>query len=152
MAEINLDDLTSDKPKVKYACAKLAIAVSKDDPASLYPEFDRFIELLNGKNTILKWTAIQVIGNLSKVDGDNRVDEIIPELAALLNDKAMVTAANSIGAMAEIAKNKPRYRDEILKSLLGVENGEIPGPRLKRARRRPFHCIPVKVKINHMRS
>ena len=50
------------------AANRKAIAISKEDPSKLYPDFDFFIELLNSENQIIKWTAIQVIGNLSKVD------------------------------------------------------------------------------------
>lgn len=36
----------------------------------------------------------------------------------------MITAANAIGALSEITKNKPEYRQEILKALLEVEKAK----------------------------
>ena len=70
-----LNDFFSKTAKVKYTGTKKAIAISKEDPSELYPDFDFFIELLNSENQIIKWTAIQVIGNLSKVDKKKKVDK-----------------------------------------------------------------------------
>ncbi len=60
-----LNDFFSKTAMIKYASTKKAIAISKEDPSELYPDFDFFVELLNSENQIIKWTAIQVIGNLS---------------------------------------------------------------------------------------
>jgi hypothetical protein len=62
-----LNDFFSKTAKIKYASTKKAIVISKENPGELYPDFDFFIKLLNSENQIIKWTAIQVIGNLSKV-------------------------------------------------------------------------------------
>ena len=72
-----LNGIFSKTAKVKYASTKKAIVISKDNPTELYPDFDFFIELLNSENQIIKWTAIQVIGNLSKVDKKKKVDKLL---------------------------------------------------------------------------
>lgn len=72
MRQINLKDLDSKNPKIKYACAKQAIEISKKNPGDLYKDFDFFVELLESENNIFKWTAIQVIGNFSKADEKNK--------------------------------------------------------------------------------
>ncbi len=66
--DVFLNNFFSKTAMIKYASIKKAIAISKEDPSKLYPDFDFFIELLNSENQIIKWTAIQVIGNLSRVD------------------------------------------------------------------------------------
>ena len=124
MSKLDLKDLSSDKARVKYACAKQAIAVSQNCPEDLYSDFDFFARLLNSDNNILKWTAIKVVGNLSKIDNKRKVDEILFSLIALLSNKTMITAANAIGALSQIAKNKPEHRQEILKALLEVEKAK----------------------------
>jgi len=86
-----LNDILSKTAKIKYASAKKTIAISKEDPSVLYSDFDFFIEFLNSENQIIKWTAIQIIGNLSKVD------KLLPE---------MIIADNTILALSEIALNK----------------------------------------------
>ncbi|MBI4743995.1 MAG: hypothetical protein HY776_04150 [Actinobacteria bacterium] len=66
--KIDLKDLLSKDPKVKYGCAKNLLSLAKDNPAELYPKFDYFVELLDSENKILRWIAIDIIGSLSKVD------------------------------------------------------------------------------------
>jgi hypothetical protein len=124
MPKIDLNDLLSKTPKIKYACAKQAVALSQTDPQALYSDFDMFVNLLEGDNNILKWTAIRVLGNLSAVDCDKKVDAILPALLANLSGKSMITAANTVASLAEIARHKPEYQDEILKSFLGVTNAK----------------------------
>ncbi len=121
MAKINLKNFFSDKPDIKYKCAKQAIEISQSSPQQLYPDFDFFPQFLDGENKILKWTALRVIGSLSAADSQNKVDQLMPRLLDALEDESMITAANAIGALAEIAKNKPQFQDKILKSLLNVE-------------------------------
>lgn len=121
MGKINLKNFFSDKPDIKYKCAKRAIALSRSRPKELYPDFDFFLKFLDGENKILKWTAIQVIGNLSKVDSQNKADIVLPVIIDALFDKSMITAANAIGALSEIAANKPQHQETILESLLKVE-------------------------------
>jgi len=124
MSKLDLRDFSSDKARVKYACAKQAIAVSQNHPEDLYSDFDFFAKLLNSDNNIFKWTAIKVIGNLSKVDNKRKVDKILLSLIGLLSDKTMITAANAIGALSQIAKNKPEHRQEILKAFLKIEKAK----------------------------
>ena len=118
---MDLEDFGAEKARVRYACAKQAIALSQEGPAELYPDFDFFLKLLQGKNKILKWTAIQVIGNLSRVDSEKKLDKVLPTLFSLLKDPVMITAANAIKALAEIGQWKPEFREDILNELLKVE-------------------------------
>ncbi|MCX6353825.1 MAG: hypothetical protein NTZ78_02835 [Candidatus Aureabacteria bacterium] len=118
---LHLEDLSSRDPKIKYACAKMAIAVSREDPGELYPHLDFFVTLSEGENQIIRWAALQVIGNLSRVDGKKKIDRLIPRLAAFLRCGKMITAAHAIGALAQIAAHKPEHRGGILKELIKVE-------------------------------
>ena len=117
-----LNDFFSKTAKVKYAGTKKAMAISKEDPSELYPDFDFFIELLNSENQIIKWTAIQVIGNLSKVDKKKKVDKLLPRLIGFLNCGKMITANNTILALSEIALNKPEHQEKIFKEIIKVEH------------------------------
>jgi hypothetical protein len=121
MSKLNLLDFSSTKAKIKYNCAKQAIEISRISPGELYPDFNFFSELLKSENNILKWTAIKVIGNLSKVDDEKKIDRILPFIITFLSNKSMITAANTIGALSEIAINRSEFLDEIITSLLQVE-------------------------------
>ena len=122
MCKINLNNLLSDNPKVKYGSAKKAIAISKENPSVVYPSFDFFVKLLDSENQIIKWTAIQIIGYLSRVDKKKKVDELLPRLIDFLNCGKMITANNTILSLSEIALYKPEYQDKIINELLKVEN------------------------------
>lgn len=122
MPKINLQDFYSDKAKVKFACAKMALALSETKPSELYPQLDFFVSLLDSQNQIILWTAIRVIGNLSAVDDKRKIDKLIPRLLGFLKTGKMITAANTIQALAVIAKNKPEHRDKLLGAMLKVEH------------------------------
>lgn len=124
MTKLDLSDFSSDKARIKYTCAKQAIALSQNFPEDLYPDFSFFTRLLESENNILKWTAVKVIGNLSKVDDKKKVDKILTSLIDLLSDKSMITAANTISALTEIVLNKPDYTEEIITALLKVEKNQ----------------------------
>ena len=123
-----LNDFFSKTAKIKYASTKKAIAISKEDPSVLYPDFDFFIEFLNSENQIIKWTAIQIIGNLSKVDKKKKVDKLLPKIIGFLNCGKMITANNAILALSEIALNKPELKEKILKELIQVEHYDYDTP------------------------
>jgi len=120
--KINLADLSSDDPKVKYCCAKNLIAMAKENPARLYPHIDTFVKLLDGDNNVLKWTAIIIIGNLARVDKEKKVDQLMGRLVAFLNAGKLITANNATMALAGIAIAKPQYQKQITKELLKVEH------------------------------
>ncbi len=118
---MDLKGFESKKASIRYACAKQAVALSVESPAELYPDFDFFLQLLQGENKIVKWTAIQVIGNLSRVDSQKKVDTILLSLFALLHDPMMITAANAIKTLGEIGRWKPELKERIASELLKVE-------------------------------
>jgi hypothetical protein len=122
--KINLADLQSDSAEVKYCCAKNLIAISKENPARLYPHIDTFVKLLDGDNNVLKWTAIIIIGNLARVDKEKKVDRLIGRLVGFLNAGKLITANNATMALASIAIAKPQYQKQITKELLKVEHYE----------------------------
>jgi len=120
--KMNIKDLSSKDPKVKYSCAKSLLDIARDNPIELYPNFDYFAELLDSDNQILKWTAIDIIGHMSKVDGEKKVDKLMGKLFELLNTGKLITAAHAISALTDIAVAKPEYQRKITEELLKVEN------------------------------
>ena len=119
---MNLDDFLSTNPRIKYACAKQSIIVSQDKPDQLYPDIDFFIKLLDSPNNIIKWTAIRVIGNLSRADREDKVSFILPRMLDFLRSGKLITVNNTILALTEIAKSKPEHSDRIMDELLKIED------------------------------
>jgi hypothetical protein len=121
MPQINLQELKSDKPQIKYHCAKRAIALSEKSPKALYPKLETFLKLLDGENNVLRWTALIVIGNLAAADPKGAIDRLVPKLTAYTRDPSLITAGNAAKALGKIAAYKPLLRNKIFKALLGME-------------------------------
>lgn len=116
-----INNLFSDNATLKYQSSKALIDLSENDPMKVYSEFDKFTRLFENENNILKWTGIIIIGNLAKIDINNKIDKIMPDLFSLLNTGKMITAGNASQALAKIAKAKPNFQEKITQELLKVE-------------------------------
>ncbi len=116
-----LSSLSSDYPRIKYVAAKQFIALSKSQPALLSPHLDFFINLMNSKNNILKWTAIDVVGNLLILENEITSRKLLKKLYGFLQEGKLITAAHAISALGTIAKEKPEYQKTITLQLLKTE-------------------------------
>lgn len=113
--------LGAEEARVKYGCLKVLRMVSEKEPAVLYPEFDRIVELLESDSTFIKWGAIIIIGNLAAVDWRNKIEHILERFLRPISGPVMITAANIIGAAGKIAEAKPQLAQTVLHALLKVE-------------------------------
>lgn len=120
ITKTDLDKLNSKDPKIKYGFAKELLKIAKENPEQLYEYFDYWVELMRSDNNILKWTAIDLIGHLSAVDKDNRIDSLIPDLLKHLHGGILITCNHSIFALGLIYQNKPNFREKILEELISI--------------------------------
>jgi hypothetical protein len=120
--------LRSDTPKIRYGCLKVLRLISEKNPAVLYPEFDRLVELLDRPNNIFKWGAIIILGNLATVDSANKIDRMLDRYLEPISGPVMITAANTIGGAGKIALAKPQFADQIARALLQVEAADYHTP------------------------
>jgi hypothetical protein len=120
--------LRADKPEIKYGSLKALRAISEQQPALLYPEFDRFVALLDSENIILKWGAIIIIGNLAAVDSDDKIGRILDRYLEPISGPVMITAANTIGGAGKIARARPEFAGRIVRALLRVEAANYQTP------------------------
>ncbi|MBN2015294.1 hypothetical protein JW766_00485 [Candidatus Dojkabacteria bacterium] len=119
-----MEGVTFNKARVKFGCAKILRIISDKNPKLLYPHWNFFVDLLDSENKILKWNAIYIIANLSSVDNDNRFEKIFKKYSNFMQDKTMITTANTIGGLEKIVQAKPELTDKITKLLLETENGK----------------------------
>jgi hypothetical protein len=120
--------LRSDNPKIKYGRLKALRAISEKNPAALYPEFERFVDMLDSENNIFKWGAAQIIGNLAAVDSEDKIGPILDRFLAPISGAVMITAANTVAGAGKIALARPRYADRIARALLEVESANYQTP------------------------
>ena len=112
----------SENKRIKNASAKCLREISRINPKKLYPEFNFFVKLIDGTDTILKWNAIEVLANLTEVDTKSKFNtKVLNEYFTLLLDESMVTAANTMTALGSVALNKPRLRRKITDALIKVD-------------------------------
>lgn len=121
----DLDKLNSKDPKIKYGFAKELLKIASEKPEQLYEHFDYWAELMTSDNNILKWTAIDIIGYLSAVDKDNRIDCLMPDLFNFLHGGVLITCNHSIFALGLIAQNKPNFKEKIINELIAISQDKF---------------------------
>ena len=122
--EIDFNKLFDKNPKVKYGVAKQFKIIAQENPSELYPFLDKFIPLLDNENNVIKWTAINVIGLLAKVDKENKIDPLLSKLYKQLNCGKLITVNHIIECLINISLAKPEYKDKTVKELLKIQNYE----------------------------
>lgn len=116
-----LKGISSADPRIKFTSAKILRIISEKNPKTLYPKMGFFVDLLDSENNILKWIAIDVIGNLPSVDAENKFDALFKKFYGLLSDESMITAGHVIDSSGKIVRAKPYLQGKITKELLKVE-------------------------------
>lgn len=121
-----LDGVSSSNSRVKFKCAKVLTLISKDKPQKLYPKIDFFIKLLDSKNQILKWNAIDIIGNMVSVDVEKKFERIFGKFYGLLQEGSLITAGHVVASSGKIANAKPHLESKITKELLETQKIRLP--------------------------
>ncbi|HJN53398.1 MAG: hypothetical protein QGI68_13690 [Pseudomonadales bacterium] len=120
-----LQGMSSDVKRVKNAAAKAIRFVSEEAPELLIPHFATIRKFMSSPDTICKWIAVDVIGNLARADHDGLVDHsVMKVLTEQVEDDALITAGHAIDALGKIASAKPRRRTRITAALMQVETLE----------------------------
>jgi hypothetical protein len=124
--DLAIEGLNSGKAKIKYGLARALLMLSEQKPEILYPFFDKFVELLSGKNNILKWTAIDIICNLSFVDtGDKINNKILNDFFHLITGDSLITAGHVVGNLWKIVVNEKHPADKIAVEMLKYDQADI---------------------------
>ena len=121
-----LDGVSSPNPRVRFESVKVLRIVSERDPEMLYSSWEFFVKLLDNENRILKWNALDIIADLTRVDSQGKFDRLFRKFYGYLYDGSLVTAAHVVDNSAKIALAKPELQDEIIRRLLKVEEISLP--------------------------
>jgi hypothetical protein len=123
-----LDALHSPKPRIRYGAAKALRQCSVETPQQLYPHFDRFVELADGENTILRWTSQRILGNLAAADRDGRCDAVLDRFLAPILRHQLIDASNTIASAGQMARAQPHLADRIAAQFLKVSRATYATP------------------------
>jgi len=125
-----VDGLGSDEAAIKYGAAKILRIVADREPALLYPRMDYFAKLLDSDNNIMRWEAIHVIANLTRVDDKKKFERIFEGKAIdsldrffdQIKDKEPVVAL--VRRQLRSPRNATRKRAERFLKKRGLAPGE----------------------------
>ncbi len=125
LLDLIVNGVSSSKASIRYGCAKILTDLSEAHPRELYRYMNCFISLLDSKYRILTWNAMAIVANLTRVDKDNKFDDLFEKYYSFLNDEYMVTVASVVGHSGKIALAKPYLVDKITNKLLKVDDLSI---------------------------
>lgn len=117
-----LDAITSKNDLIRFNCNNILFKLSEENPNVLYPHWDYFVELLKSNNNYHKLIALELIANLTKVDIENRFEDIFDEYFKIINSEKTMVAGHLAGVSGKIAYNKPNLQNKITNILLNIDN------------------------------
>lgn len=106
--------------RVRFACLKDLVRLSRTTPEALYPSFDFFVQLLDSDNSIFQWNAARILANLAAVDRDSKLENVLDKLLAPIRGKQMIAAAVAIQSAPAIVRAKPHLADRVAHAILAV--------------------------------
>jgi len=120
--------VSSDVARVRFGAAKALRNLSEHAPDLIYPHFDFIASLFRNENSILRWNAILLLGNLATVDGEGRVDRIIGHYLSPISGPHLIDAGHTMRGAAAIGVAKPYLADTIASHILEVERATYTTP------------------------
>lgn len=116
-----LNGLVSKKETYRYNCVKVLLQITEKQPQILYPHWDYFVELLGSKNAYHRIASIGIIANLTRVDIENRFENIFDQYFDHLDDLSMIVTIYLARNAWKIAKSKPHLQGRITQRLLNID-------------------------------
>lgn len=114
--------LTNPAIMVYYHCYYVVEKASRKRPELFYQYWDEIAKLLHHKNSYHRDFALEIIGNLTEVDQENRFSEIEDDYFGIVNDKKFMTGNCCVKNLLKIYQHKAELRDRIIELLLDVDN------------------------------
>ena len=96
--------------------------VSAEKPEILYPQWDYFHKMLISKNNYHRYIAIYILADLTRIDKENKFEDIFEDYYGILAGDKIMTASHVALNSSKIALNKPELQSKILDRLLDIDN------------------------------
>jgi hypothetical protein len=121
-----LEAATARDDAVRSKSFKALLMLSEEHPERLYPKWDHFVDLLGRDNNYLKYQAIYIIANLTRIDTENQFEATFAAYYDLLDGRSVMTAAHAAGNSGKIARAKPQLQARITEELFGIDDTHHP--------------------------
>ena len=103
---------------IAYSCLKELEKISYSSN-EVYKYFDKFVEMLDNKNSYIRTRGIVLISSNAKWDIDNKINLIIDKFLEHIEDEKPITARQCIKSLENIIKYKnelgPIIKNKLLK-------------------------------------
>ena len=117
-----LDDILSKDDQVRFSSFQTLLTISEKHPDVLYKHWDQLAKMLSSKNSYHQYIGIHLIANLTRIDSENKFDQIYENYFGIIKQGRTMTSAHAIEKAGKIAKFKQQYRSKITSLLLNFDN------------------------------
>jgi hypothetical protein len=107
---------------IYYHCYYVVEKASRKRPEMFYPFWDEIAALLHHENSYHRDFAVEIIGNLTKVDQENHFAEIDDDYFSIINDEKFMTGNCCVKNLLKIFRHKPEQQVHIIETLLDIDN------------------------------
>ena len=114
--------LTNPAIMVYYHCYYVVDKASQKQPELFYQYWDEIAGLLHHRNSYHRDFALEIIGNLTKVDQENRFSEIEDTYFGIINDEKFMTGNCCVKNLLKVYRHEARLRGRIIETLLDIDN------------------------------
>ena len=114
--------LTNSAIMVYYHCYYVVAKASQKRPEIFYPYWCEIAGLLHHKNSYHRDFAIEIIGNLTRIDQENRFAKIEDNYFGIINDEKFMTGNCCVKNLLKIYRHKPEQRKRVIETLLDIDN------------------------------
>ncbi|MBI5680565.1 MAG: hypothetical protein HZC47_06725 [Methanobacterium sp.] len=117
-----MDGILSKDNTTRKNCFETLQIISNEKPEILYPKWDHFHKMFKSKNNYHKYIAVYILADLTKIDKDNKFNDMFEDYYRILAGDKVMTASHVALNSSKIAINKPELQEEIIERLINIEN------------------------------
>lgn len=114
--------LTDSSIMVYYHCYYVVEKASQKRPEMFYSYWDEIAALLHHENSYHRDFAVEVIGNLTRIDQENRFAQVEADYYNIINDEKFMTGNCCVKNLLKIYHHKPEQRRRIIETLIDIDN------------------------------
>lgn len=114
--------LTNSAIMVYYHCYYVVEKASQKRPDMFYSYWDEIAALLHHENSYHRDFALEIIGNLTRIDQEDRFAQVEADYYNIINDEKFMTGNCCVKNLLKIYQHKPGQRRRIIETLLDIDN------------------------------
>ncbi len=116
--------------QLKNDSFKALLALAKESPSALYPEWDFCAGLIApDQGADLKYIGVYLLANLTAADKEQKFARLFEGFYALLDDASIIPSAHTAAVSGLIAHNLPELQSRITARLLDIDRTHHPPAR-----------------------